>query len=233
MEPIPYPLRINRYLALKGIASRREADRLIEKSLVFINGKRARIGDNVEERDIVEVKGTGTLKYLYALYHKPRGMLTHSATKGEKEVSIIIDGIKLAPVGRLDKDSEGLILLSNDGRIVQRLLDPEHEHEKEYVVDVDVPLKPSFKNRMERGVVIEGYKTRPSKVKVLGETSFSIILTEGKKHQIRRMCAALGYQIKNLKRIRIENLRLGSLKPGTHRKLTATEQSQLLRKLGF
>jgi len=233
VEPIPYPIRINRYLALVGVASRRQADLLILDGLISINGKKANVGDIVKNGDTVKIADGASQDYTYLIYNKPRGLVTHSAQKSEKEVSVLYKGKRLPPIGRLDKDSEGLLILSDDGRITDRLLNPRFDHEKEYVVDVDKPLQSNFKNKMEKGVQIERYLTKKCKVKVMGGTRFSIVITEGKKHQIRRMCAAMGYQIKNLRRVRIGSLKIGALKPNTHRELTTTEKNNLLKEIGL
>lgn len=231
-------MRINKYLAHQGIASRREADVLVEAGKVLINGKKAKNGDQVQANDKVELKGS-TKEKTYLAYYKGRGIITHSPS--EKEVDIagrlkkdygIVD---VSPVGRLDKDSEGLIILSNDGRITGPLLDPESDHEKEYDVTVDKAIGLMFLRAMSNGVEIEGYRTKPSKVTANrnNDKRFTIILTEGKKHQIRRMCAALGYQIKSLKRVRITNIKLDKLKPNQYRKITGPELEKFLKELGY
>lgn len=231
IDPFLFPLRINRYLALKGIATRRAADVLVASGSVKINGRVARVGDKVAESDVVTCDETRTAAHTYLAYYKPRSVLTHATGNREKEIKEIRKDDKVFPVGRLDKDSEGLIILTDDGRITDRLLNPEYEHEKEYLVTVDVPLKPSFKSKMERGVIIEGYTTKPAKISVADDTQFRITLTEGKKHQIRRMCAALGYQVRSLKRTRIMNIKLGSLKPNQSRVIAGTELNALLAAL--
>ena len=141
----------------------------------------------------------------------------------------------MSPVGRLDKDSEGLILLTNDGRITGPLLDPEAKHEKEYDVTVDKPITSLFTKLMGMGVDIEGYKTKLAKVTAskTNQKRFNLILTEGKKHQIRRMCAALGYQVQNLKRVRVMNIELGEVKPNQYRKIAGEELKVLLKELGM
>lgn len=231
-------MRINKYLAQQGIASRREADVLIEKGQILINGKKAEIGTQVTADDTVEVVGK-TKKKQYFAYYKGRGIITHSPAENETDIATRIQkdyGItNVAPIGRLDKDSEGLIILSNDGRITGPLLDPDNDHEKEYDVAVDKPLSGMAKRILEQGVDIEGYRTKPAVVRphARNDKRFSIILTEGKKHQIRRMCAALGYQIQSLKRVRIMNIELGKLKPNQFRKITGEELQTLLRSLGL
>ena len=229
-------MRINKYLAHQGVASRREADALIEAGKVLLNGKRAELGSQVNDGDEVSIKGATKAKR-YLAYYKGRGVITHSpaahetdiVTKLKKDFSIT----DVSPVGRLDKDSEGLIILTSDGRITGPLLDPEAQHEKEYEVNVDKPVNGWFLKHMSEGVDIEGYTTKPATVTASpkNEKRFSIILTEGKKHQIRRMCAALGYQVKDLKRVRIMNIELGKLKPNQYRKIEGAELAAFLGEL--
>jgi 23S rRNA pseudouridine2604 synthase len=232
-----FPMRINKYLAHQGIASRREADALVEAGKVFINGKRAENGDQVNETDKVELAGTTKTKS-YLAYYKGRGIITHSPTENETDIAQRIArdyGIThVSPVGRLDKDSEGLIILSNDGRITGPLLDPDALHEKEYEVTVDKPINPMFVRAMQNGVDIEGYRTKEAKVTAHRSNGkkFTIVLTEGKKHQIRRMCAALGFQIQTLKRVRITNIKLDKLKPNQYRKIVGPELQEFLEELG-
>jgi 23S rRNA pseudouridine2604 synthase len=233
-----FPMRINKYLAHSGIASRREADVLIEKRQILINGKKAVTGQQVQEGDKVELKGETKAKQ-YLAYYKGRGTITHSP--GEKEVDIVMRlekdfGItNMSPVGRLDKASEGLIIVSNDGRITGPLLDPEAGHEKEYQVEVDKKISTLFVHLMQNGVDIEGYVTKPTTVtpSTKNEKKFNITLTEGKKHQIRRMCAALGFQIKALKRVRIANITVGAIKPNQYRKIIGAELKSFLQELGL
>ena len=240
-----FPMRINKYLAWKNLCTRREADGYIEKGQVLLNGKRAVLGDKVHEGDTVETRFR-TRQYKYFAYNKPRGIITHSAeenqiqgtAKGDKNTRVkdikeVVPVAGVFPIGRLDKDSSGLMILTDDGRLTDKLLNPDFVHEKEYVVRVKENLQSNFARRMEAGVNIEGYETRPCKVVVLGENKFSITLTEGKKHQIRRMCAALGYVVSSLERRRIMNITLGKLKPGEHRSLSGKELSDFLKALGF
>lgn len=231
-------MRINKYLAHQGIASRREADVLVAAGKVLINGVKARNGDQVTETDKVELLGATKTKS-YLAYYKGRGIITHSPS--EKEVDIAQRLLKdygidnVAPIGRLDKDSEGLMILSNDGRITGPLLDPESDHEKEYEVMVDKAIGGMFIKAMTAGVDIEGYRTKPAKVTAhkTNDKKFTIILTEGKKHQIRRMCAALGYQIQSLKRVRIMSIKLDKLKPNQYRKIAGPELKDFLKELGL
>lgn len=232
-----YPMRINKYLAYKGVATRREVDALIEKKLVTINGRLAKLGDKVSETDKVEVKQKGKPKKLvYFAYNKPVGVVTHSADPGDEEIKDVIDLIDkkgVFPIGRLDKRSHGLIILTNDGRITDRLLNPERAHEKEYVVKTKDKLRGSFKDKMEAGVQIESEKTKPCKVKILGEKSFAITLTEGKHHQIRRMVTALFNEVTDLKRTRIMNVELRGLASNEYREIQGEELKALLASLGL
>jgi pseudouridine synthase len=233
-----YPMRINKYLAHQGIASRREADVLVEAGKVLINGKKAKNGDQVQESDKVELKGATKAK-TYLAYYKGRGIITHSPSEKEVDIKSRLEkdyGItNVAPIGRLDKDSEGLIILSNDGRITGPLLDPKSSNEKEYEVSVDKTIGLMFIKAMSNGVEIEGYRTKPAKVTANknNQKRFTIILTEGKKHQIRRMCAALGYQVQSLKRTRVVNIKLDKLKPNQYRKIVGPELQAFLKQLGI
>ncbi len=232
MESISYPIRINRYLALKGIVTRRGADELIKKHYVTINGQIALLGDMVKKDDMVEMKKIArqTNNFSYFCYHKPIGIITPQ--RGEKNSAVIFDK-KLFPVGRLDKESSGLMILTNDGRITDRLLNPQYAHEKEYIVDVDKKLTPHILRILQQGVMIEGYRTKPSRTIFVNDHKFRIILGEGKKHQIRRMAAALGLQVRALKRVRIMNIELGTLKIGEMREIKDEEVSRFLKVLGL
>ncbi|MBV9159338.1 MAG: rRNA pseudouridine synthase, partial [Candidatus Kaiserbacteria bacterium] len=203
-----YPMRINKYLAARKYCTRREADEWITEGRVMINGRRAVLGDKVRESDQVDVRFRPQ-KFCYFAYNKPRGVITHSAQGDEKEIADAIPLKGVFPVGRLDKDSFGLIILTDDGRVTDALLNPAHEHEKEYQVLTLTKLPAHFKERMEAPVDIGGYETKRSSVRILGAKKFSIVITEGKKHQIRRMCGAFGQSAVELKRIRIMNIKLG------------------------
>src|SRR3989344_1090366 len=222
-----YPMRINKYLADQKISTRRGADELIKQKKVFINGKLAVLGDQVTEKDKVEVRGAEEKKYLYYAYNKPIGIETNSPRED------------LFPLGRLDKASHGLMILTSDGRITDQLLNPKYFHEKEYVVKTLNKLRSSFKKNMGKGVAIEGvkgkapYMTKKCKVKILNDFSFRIILTEGKKHQIRRMCSALFQEVADLKRERIMNIKLGNLKPGALREIKGEELATFLKSISF
>lgn len=228
-------MRINKYLAHHNYASRREADRLIADGRVFINGKRAELGATVSDSDTVEVRGVLQAQRVYYVYYKPRGVVTVNAQQGEQEVLDIVEfPQKVYPIGRLDKDSEGLLLFTNDGRLTDTLLNPKYKHEKEYRVDVDKPITHSFLQKMQQGVAIgkvggiANYVTKPALVRRTKRTQFEIVLTEGKNRQIRRMCGALGYAVTKLVRFRFEHLHLKHMKPGQYRRLTVDEEEKLL-----
>jgi len=236
MNSLKFPLRINKYLAHTNIASRREADAMIVTGKILVNGQIAKIGQQISAKDVVAVVGQTKPKQ-YLAYYKGRGIIAHSPTEQEVDIATRLKrdyGISdVAPIGRLDKDSEGLIILSNDGRITGPLLDPKANHEKEYSVTVDKNITKTFMKLMELGVDIEGYRTKPARLieQPKNPKRFNIVITEGKKHQIRRMCAALGYQIDTLKRIRIMNIELGTLKPNQYRNLSGHELKTFLKDL--
>ncbi|MEX0935153.1 MAG: pseudouridine synthase [Candidatus Paceibacterota bacterium] len=231
-----YPIRINKYLKEKGFCSRRQADRFIEEGRVEINGKPAELGQQVEGGDVVEVDkkvAEAPENYQYYLFNKPQDVVSINPQRGEVGPYTTAPELEgTSPVGRLDKDSRGLMLFTDDGRIVNKLLNPKFDHEKEYRVKVNKPLSPNFKKRMENGIDIEGYTTKPATLRILGDKIFSITLTEGKKHQIRRMVTALGYEVEDLKRTRIMNLKINNLKEGDIRPLTEQEKEKLLSSLG-
>lgn len=230
-------MRINKFISETGFCSRREADKLVESGCVSINGVTAVLGSQAEEGDDVRVNGkplrdkTG---HVYIACHKPVGITstTESQISGN-----IVDFVghteRIFPIGRLDKDSEGLILLTNDGDIVNKILRAEGKHEKEYIVTVDKPVTVSFLRGMATGVKILGQRTLPCEVTRVSERVFRIILTEGKNRQIRRMCAAFGYEVRRLKRMRIMNIHLGSLPSGSWRDLTDTEKRELGNTLDY
>ncbi len=229
-------MRINKYMAHKGISTRKGADELIARGKVYINGHIAKLGDKVLESDNIKLIGdTSSKKYLYFAYNKPVGVITHSPQLGEKDIKQSVKNEKemsdTFPIGRLDKDSSGLIILTNDGRVTDRLLNPEYDHDKEYQVRTERPLRISFKKKMEGGININGYITRPCSIRKTGPKSFNITLTEGKKHQIRRMVSILYNAVISLERIRILNIRLENLKPGEHRPITGDELTTFLEKI--
>ncbi len=231
-----YPMRINKYLALKNYATRRGADELVMGGKVTLNGKIAVLGDKVKETDTVVVKDSGKKKkYFYYAYNKPVGIITHSPEAHEEDIRAQV-GSELTdrgvfPVGRLDKASHGLMILTSDGRITDRLLNPKFDHEKEYEVTTRDRIRDSFPTYMSKGVTIEGYKTRPCIVKKLEDNLFRITLNEGKKHQIRRMVAALYNQVSDIKRTRILSIKLGQLRDGAYRPIEGKELEGFLKDL--
>ena len=229
--------RINKYLSEVGFCSRRQADKLIEEGLVTINGQISEVGTKVEEGDYVEVKGkriekSTKQKYIYLAFNKPTGIVC--TTNRRVEPDNIIDFIKyprrIFPIGRLDKPSEGLIFLTNDGDIVNKILRSRNNHEKEYIVSVNRPIKRDFIKRMSKGVKILDTITKNCFVKQLGPKKFKIILTQGLNRQIRRMCESLGYRVQSLKRVRIMNIKL-DVETGKYREFTKEELSDLNRLL--
>ncbi|MDO8601597.1 MAG: pseudouridine synthase [bacterium] len=238
---LKYPMRINKYMAAQKIASRREADRLIEAGSILLNGRKAVLGDKVKKGDKVELaqeafKATQASR-VYLAFNKPTGVVTHSPQEGEQAIEDILKytKTKIFPLGRLDKESHGLILLTNDGRVTERLLSPELNHEKEYVVKVNKPLTEGTLSRLGRGIRLEdGEITKPAEV--LSEPfikTIRLVITEGKRHQIRRMLAALGYDVVDLRRVRIMNIELGDLALGAHREIKGAELKEFLKSLGL
>jgi 23S rRNA pseudouridine2604 synthase len=230
-------MRLNKYISESGICSRREADRLIVEGRVTLNDERPGIGAQVEEGDRVQVDGqdlrarppTGARKHVYIALNKPIGITctTEQEVKGN-----IVDFVghpqRVFPIGRLDKDSEGLILLTSNGDIVNEILRAENNHEKEYLVGVNKPVTEEFLRGMARGVPVHGQMTKPCKVSRLAKFGFRIVLTQGLNRQIRLMSEAFGYKVVQLRRIRIVNVKLGLLRVGTWRNLTEAELRELL-----
>ncbi|MDA1334652.1 MAG: RNA pseudouridine synthase [bacterium] len=232
-------MRINKYLADKNYSTRRGADKLIEKGVVFINGKKAVLGDQVEETDEIEVRDKSKQKeYVYIAYNKPRGIVTSLPQGEEQDIKSLLQATSVPtdvfPLGRLDKESRGLIILTNDGRITDRLLNPKFEHEKEYEVQTQDRLRDSFESHMAGGVEIgEDSKTKPCTVKRTSDNSFKVVLGEGKRHQIRRMVMALHNTVTDLRRTRILNIKLGSLKEGEYRIIEGKELKDFLTTLSI
>ena len=230
-------MRINKFISEAGQASRRGADKLITEGRVTINGKRATIGSQVEPGDDVRVNGNQLFvarNNVYIALNKPVG-ITSTTEKGVKGniVDLVNHPFRVFHIGRLDKDSEGLILLTNDGDIVNEILRSENQHEKEYVVSVDRPITPEFLKQMSEGVKILDTVTLPCKVEQLSKYDFKIILTQGLNRQIRRMCEALGYNVYRLQRIRIMNIQLDNLPVGQWRYLSKKEKAQLFQELNY
>jgi 23S rRNA pseudouridine2604 synthase len=221
-------ISLNKYISETGFCSRREADKYIEQCRVTINGADAHKGNRVKEGDVVLVDGEPIKKKkttaVYILLNKPKGI---TCTTDLKDKTNIIDFInyksRIFPIGRLDKRSEGLIFLTNDGDIVNKILRAGNKHEKEYIVSVDKPITIDFINKMRNGVRIGGTVTQKCFVKQEGDNRFKIILTQGLNRQIRRMCEALDYTVESLKRIRIMNITLSGLQPGKWRYFTPAE----------
>lgn len=230
-------MRINKFLSGAGIVSRRGADQWIADGRVRINGQPAELGSKVKAGDRVEVDGKlveQEEQLVYIMLNKPVGITSTTERHIEGNVVDFVNHpLRIFHIGRLDKDSDGLLLLTNDGDIVNEILREEHGHEKEYIVTVNSPITPSFVKQMESGVKILNTVTKPCKVTLLSKRTFSIVLTQGLNRQIRRMCAALGYQIERLQRTRILNIEIGSLPVGEWRDLTAAEKSELFRILDY
>jgi len=236
-EEIEFPMRINKYLAHQNICSRRKADELIVQGKVMLNGVKAKLGDKVNEEDKVEILGKEKMEeeLVYLAFYKPAGVVTHNPQEGEEAIADIIKfSGKIFPIGRLDKDSEGLIIMTNDGRITDKLLNPDFYHEKEYIVGVDKEINQKFIKQISGGIQLDDdCRTRPCEVKKINPHSFSIILTEGKKHQIRLMCEKLGYTVVDLIRSRISNIQLNDLLPGKFRKIKGDELRELMKQINM
>jgi 23S rRNA pseudouridine2604 synthase len=223
-------MRLNKFISETGMCSRRAADTLIAEGRVTHNGKRAELGTQVEPGDDVRIDGKPVGRAadrpppVYIALYKPIGVTcTTERHIGGNIIDFINHRERIFPIGRLDKDSEGLILLTNDGDIVNEVLRVEHGHEKEYVVAVDQLISDQFMTKMARGVRIEDGMTRPCRMKQVGPRVFRIILTQGMNRQIRKMCHACGYKVVTLKRVRIMHIELGGLKLGHWRNLTPAE----------
>jgi len=225
-------MRLNKYISESGVCSRREADRWIEAGRVTCNGAPAALGTRVNQGDQVRVDGelVGSKQTaIYIALNKPVGITCTSESHIEDNIiDLIGHEERIFPIGRLDKDSEGLILLTNNGDIVNEILRSENNHEKEYIVTVDRPISDLGLGMMASGVKIMGVLTKPATVARIDEIRFSIILTQGLNRQIRRMCSALGYRAQHLRRVRIINIELGTLAAGEWRELTAAEVAGLL-----
>lgn len=232
-------MRINKFLSEAGICSRRGADKWIEAGRIKINGVKAELGSKVSESDVVEVDNKlvtlNTDKgYVYIKLNKPRGITstTERHIKGNI-VDFVGHAERIFHIGRLDKDSEGLILLTNDGDIVNEILRKEGKHEKEYIVTVDKPITADFIKQMSEGVEILDTVTLPAVVTKVNAKTFKIILTQGLNRQIRRMCEALGYEVKQLRRLRVMNILVDDLKLGQWKDLTDSEKNELFDMLGY
>ncbi len=233
-ELIPYPVRINRYLALRGIATRRAAEKFIEEGKVLINGKKAALTDRVNEHDTVSVKSLPKRHFRYFAYHKPRGILTHSPqSKAEQAIADVVHLRGVFPVGRLDKDSSGLLILTDDGRVTERLLSSRFNHEKEYVVTIQERTRPDMLAKLAAGPMLEDGPSKPCVATARGSHMISVVLTEGRKHQVRRMLSAVGGTVTKLQRIRVMNILLGDIPSGEYRAIEGAEREAFLFTLGL
>ena len=230
--------RLNKYLADCGICSRREADRMIEAGRVIVNGVPAQMGMRISETDDITVDGRPLDKKdrkVVLAYYKPVGVTCTEKDKyAEKTIRDAIDyPIRVTYAGRLDKDSEGLLLLTNDGDLINGLMRAANYHEKEYLVRVNKPITDTFLQNMAEGVFLKelNVQTRPCQVEKEGKFVFRIVLTQGLNRQIRRMCRALGFDAQGIKRVRVANITIGKLKPGNYRLLTAEELDELYGQL--
>ena len=228
-------VRLNKYLSEAGVCSRREADRLIESGKVTVDGVTAQMGMRVTAGQIVKV-GKKTVskqdEMIVLAVNKPKGIVcTEDQRERDSIVRFLNYPVRVTYAGRPDKDSRGLLLMTNNGDIINQMMRAANRHEKEYKVTVDKEITEQFIKKMSEGVPILDTVTRPCTVKKIGKYTFSIILTQGLNRQIRRMCAAFGYEVKDLVRIRIMNIRLGSLKEGAYRKLTDEELEELYEML--
>lgn len=221
------PVRLNKYLSEAGVCSRREADRLIESGRVTVDGQRARTGMKILPGQVVKVGRRVVSKQdemVVLAVNKPRGIVCTEERRERNSIVRFLDyPIRVTYIGRLDKDSRGLLLMTNNGDIINRMMRAANCHEKEYKVTVDHEITEEFLEKMSSGVPILDTVTRPCQVKKIGKYTFSIILTQGLNRQIRRMCSALGYEVKDLLRVRVMNIRLDGLKDGQYRKLTDEE----------
>ena len=227
------PVRLNKYLSEAGVCSRREADRLIESGKVTVDGQRAQTGMKIRPGQEVRVgrKVVSRKDEMVVLaVNKPRGIVCTEEKRERNSIVRFLDyPIRVTYIGRLDKDSRGLLLMTNNGDIINRMMRAANHHEKEYKVTVDHEITGEFLEKMAGGVAILDTVTRPCKVEKLGKYTFSIILTQGLNRPVRRMCDALVYEVKDLVRVRVMNIRLGSLKEGEYREVTDEELDELYR----
>lgn len=233
-------IRLNKYLAVCGVCSRRDADKLIEAGEVSINGEKARAGMKVAPGDRVEVRGKRLEKpdeKVVLAYYKPTGVVcserdAHAERLVTKEIRY---HKRVTYAGRLDKESEGLLLLTDDGDLIDAMMRGKNGHEKEYIVKADRKWENAAVDRMREGVYLEelGQTTRPCEIEQIGEKTLRIVLTQGLNRQIRRMCEAQGYRITSLRRTRVINIRLKKLRPGEYRELTGKEREELYRLCGL
>jgi len=222
-----YPIRLNKYLRDMGLASRRESDRLIENGYVLVNGKKATLGMVVNAGDAVVVnEGSKKKELVYLAYYKPWGIATQGL-KNQPSVITTFQPKGISPIGRLDKESEGLLLLTNDGRATTRVLSQDDKFEKEYIVEVREKLRGGIPAIFEKGMHTDIGDLLPAKARLMTDYRLNIVLREGKKHQIRVMLSELGYTVTLLKRIRIGHIKMGKLEPRKSRPLTQGEVDEL------
>ena len=231
-------MRLQKYMSQAWICSRRKAEEFIERGLVKVNGVVATIWMQVESwNDLVELEWQAVEEQKNQVYYKinkPRGIITTCAEHGDQNIIDIVDiKERVFPIGRLDKESDGLILLTNDGRITNYLIHPRYEHEKEYLVETFGPIDDEALKKMSRGMLVLGSYTKKARITRVSSWKFTIILTEWKNRQIRRMVEWVGWQVKKLKRIRIENIELWNLEPGEYKHLSKKEKDTLFEKLGI
>ncbi len=229
--------RINKFISENFPLTRKQADLLISKRQVYVNDRLAVLGEQVNGTDKIKILNLNqNTNYRYFVFNKPKNIATLRSTPKEKDIfSLIKLPLKIFPVGRLDKMSSGLLILTNDGRLGDKLLNPKYNHEKEYLVTVDKALTLEQIKLLAKGPTIEGYKTKKSTVVKTADKEFHIVLTEGKKHQIRRMCAKVGLQVIDLQRLRINNLTLNKLglKSGEIKELTGSLLTEFLQTIKF
>ena len=230
-------IRVNKYLAAAGICSRREADKLVEAGKVIINGNTAENGSKIFDGDTVIVNGKkikGAQEKVYLAFYKPKGLVCTAEKQEENNIMDYIDyPVRVTYCGRLDKESEGLLLLSNDGDFIQNLMRGANGHEREYLVRGDKPISDEVIMNMEKGVYLEDLKTTTKRCKIrkITDVTFTIVLTQGLNRQIRRMCRAFDLHVRFLKRVRIENIQLGDMDPGSYRELEDKELAELKRRV--
>lgn len=228
--------RLNKYMAERGVCSRRQADVLISEGKVLVNGVVATLGHPIGEEDEITVNGElisqARPKKVYIVFNKPVGIMTSVDPRAPDTIRTYLNlPNHIFSVGRLDVASSGLLILTNDGDLSEHITHPRYDHEKEYLVTVDRPILREDLREMAEGMMILGSMTKPAKVKKIGDQRFTIILTEGRNRQIRRMCEDLGYGITSLRRIRVMNIELGDLQPGETRPMTSRELFELKRRL--